>query len=303
MRQALALVSILAITACGENITSPPMPTQFTTTTELRVRNPRTGTLDLVAPEQARHGIMASIANSQSLPAITVSSTSSTLSTGFASAAYDYTDSATQLPGRVTKFWPQGGGPATAMYQAIGGKVIATTVFTWARTSTGYYASRAVTTIYSPTTGASMGTSTVLAQTTTTSTPCNPKIQSCPPQETASCAPSMIGRLAFGLALLTSSPALAQGSSCVGEWARYLGAAALMFGSVGAAEVDWWAIGGTTIIFGDALWALERCQESGVSAPSPLRLPGVTGSTGGKDNFIATACASGTAGCLPAYNK
>jgi hypothetical protein len=105
---------------------------------------------------------------------------------------------------------------------------------------------------------------------------------------------------AFGLALLTSSPALAEGSSCVGEWARYLGSAALLIGTVGAAEVDWWAIGGSTILFGDALWELEACQEKGVTGPSPLLKPG---STGAKDNFITTACASGTAGCLPAYTK
>ncbi|MDB4914250.1 MAG: hypothetical protein JWM95_1894, partial [Gemmatimonadetes bacterium] len=55
------------------------------------------------------------------------------------------------------------------------------------------------------------------------------------------------------------------------------------------------------ILYGDALWALERCQESDETAPSPLFVP--NGSPAGKSNFLAEACATGTAGCLPAYSK
>lgn len=289
------VIALLALAACQDQVTAPATPGSFITASETRVLNPHTGRLELVQPAQM-HGISASIAGSQTLPGIVVPNGSPSLSSGAAMAVYDYTDSATGKPGRVTEFWPASGGPGTAMYHVMNGKLLATTVFHWSRTSTGWYANKAVSTIYMSN-GATAGTETVVAQTTTVAQPCNPKTQSCPPQQTVMHR-AMCGAL-YALAMATSSPALGQVASCWREWARYLASASVLMSAMGAAEADWFLIGGAVGLYSDALWELDVCLERGMTNPSPL-FPG-GGSGGTKPNADGPDCSTGGLQCPQAY--
>jgi hypothetical protein len=305
-----ALVSI-AIAGCDDNRLTGTAPESMSliTTSSTEVLNPKTGKLELLRERPMAPGVSASIAQGQTLPGIIVPLWSSSLSKGAAQQTSTHKDAKTGKVFTITRYWPRSGGPSTSQYDMVNGKLQAITVFTWTKTATAYYATKAVTTVYLPS-GTSGGTSTVVAQTTVVSKPCNPKIQSCPPAQMVRGTPedhALTVRVIYALAMASSSAALAQSTfspGCWVEWATYLAAAGALMTAMGAVEADWWAIGYATAAASAALWTLEQCMEQGETAPSPL-FPGSGsgggGGAGGAGGGYIDDCSTGGLSCPILY--
>ncbi|MDQ2929541.1 MAG: hypothetical protein M3Y05_01800 [Gemmatimonadota bacterium] len=302
-----ALITVLAVGACND-ATRPERPesVSFNTTMETKLLNPKTHQLEVVRLPPTAPGVMADIAppTSQTLPGILVPFYSLSLAKGASKQQFTKINPQNGHTITFTRFWDDGGGPVASMYAVEDGHIILRTTFTWGKTNTAYYASSMVTTSYAKSTGATVGTSMAVAQTTVISKPCNPRVNTCPPAQMVKMTPEdkhLIARVMYALAMRTSSPAQAEigfSPGCTIEWIAYLGAVATAASAFEAPVVGIYAAIGLEAAITATMWYLEQCLESGVTAPSPL-FPG--GSGGGGSAGGGSGSGSGSGGGSGVY--
>jgi hypothetical protein len=292
------LIALVGV-GCSEMQPTADAPMGYRTTASLKLRNPVTGQLEPVAPEQMPAGVRAQVIAPQTKTAIVYVRGSAAIPTVAQSMIYTGTSNGHTL--KEVVFY-RAGLPPQSDYMLVDGKLVAVTTFTYTPITGGWYQSKSVLTGYGST-GTAQSSYQINGEYTTVTQNCNPKLTTCGPG-TMVLSPQQRAVRVLALALTaTSCVALAE-TGCLSKWLT--AAAALVTFAAAAATVETGigavAAAGAYIGLGAALYDLDMCR-AGSQGISPIGSGG-GGSSGSGGGAGSSSCDDGVGGgCPQAYTS
>lgn len=292
----------------------PPAPTRYATAGVLRLINPKTHLLDIVASPTPT-GISADVVvGSSSQSALLVANNAPGVAKMSGHIDYTYTDSLGHTNKMVFLYRP-GGGPIASAYHFVDGKLAITYALTWVKISGGWYNSQILTRFVGKS-GASAGDYSLVGTYTQTTQPCSRTVTSnCGPSQTVfnnhpaiSPLQRALGGAALGLAYAcfpADATAQAYFSQCSSQWRRYAGNSLVVIaGIMFAPETG----GGSLLISAGAAMSLSADYSDLMSCmhlASGVASSGFGGAGAGAGGAAenSAGCDSGGLDCPVAYTE